>query len=117
RARYGFFRRIMDEEGYDKTALAHNMNDQAETILHRLLRGAGLNGLAGMRPLREERYIRPLLEIRRSEIEAWLEEKGFPFRIDSTNLLPDQTRNRIRLELLPELSKYNPDLIGTLSAM
>ncbi len=116
-ARYEFFHRIMTEEGYDKTALAHNMNDQAETILHRLLRGAGLNGLAGMRPLRDGLFIRPLLETSRSEIEGWLREKEHAARLDSTNHELDYTRNRIRLELLPELQKYNPDLIRTLSSM
>lgn len=117
RVRYEFFRRIMAEKGYDKTALAHNMNDQAETILHRILRGAGLNGLAGMRPIRDGLYIRPLLEIRRSDIEVWLHEQGHSYRTDLSNASWDYTRNRIRLELLPAMQQYNPDLIGTLSGM
>lgn len=116
RARYQFFRRTMAEAGYDRTALGHNMNDQAETILQRLLRGAGLNGLAGMRPIRDGIFIRPLLETRRSTIEAWLQEKGHSYRTDATNFSRDYTRNRIRQELLPALEEYNPDLIGTLSA-
>ena len=115
--RYEYFDEIMSRESYDKTALAHNLNDQAETILHRLIRGTGLNGLAGMRSIRDGRFIRPLLEIRRSEIEDWLGKKYFDFKIDSSNLVADFTRNRIRLELLPELEQFNPDILGSLSNM
>lgn len=117
RVRYEFFRRTMAEEGYAKTALAHNLNDQAETILHRLLRGAGLNGLAGMRPIRDGLYIRPLLETRRRDIEAWLREQGMSYRTDTSNFSLDYTRNRIRRELVPAMQEYNPDLLGSLNAM
>lgn len=113
--RYEFFEKIMKQEGYAKTALAHNLNDQAETILHRLIRGTGLNGLAGMRSIRDEVYIRPLLSIRRSAIEAWLTERGLEARIDSSNLTSEYTRNRIRLELMPKLEDFNPDILGALS--
>ncbi len=117
RVRYEFFERIMKEAGCDKTALAHNLNDQAETILHRMIRGSGLNGLAGMRPVRDDVYIRPLLETSRSEIEAWLDSNGLEYRIDSSNLVPDFTRNKIRLELLPQLMQYNPRILDALSSL
>lgn len=115
--RYEFFDSVMREAGYDKTALAHNLNDQAETILHRLIRGAGLNGLAGMRPIRDDVFIRPLLEVRRGEVEAYLARNGLDYRTDSSNLTMDYTRNRIRLELIPLLEGYNPDVLGALSHM
>lgn len=115
--RYGFFEELMRLESYDKTALAHHMNDQVETILHRLVRGAGLNGLAGMRPVRDGRWIRPLLAVSRSRILAWLESNHLPYRLDSSNDSREYTRNRIRLDLIPQLETFNPDLISTIGAM
>jgi len=100
-------------------ALGHNRNDQAETMLMRLLRGAGARGLAGIPPVREEgglRYVRPLLGVSRAEIEAYCREAALFPRVDESNLTPAYLRNRIRLQLLPMLEReYNPALVANLA--
>lgn len=90
----------------DKIATAHNMNDNAETVLFRMARGTGLKGLAGIPPVRGK-IIRPLLFCTREEIEAFLAEKGQDFVTDSTNLSDGYSRNRIRLKVMPELKKVH----------
>lgn len=87
-----------------KIAVAHHQDDQAETILWNLARGTGLRGLCGMKPV-NGRIIRPLLEISRGEIEAYLKEKGQDFCTDSTNLTDDYTRNRLRHQILPSMEE------------
>lgn len=88
-------------------ALGHQRDDQAETFLLRLLRGAGTTGLAGMRPCAPP-FIRPLLPFSRDELVAWLTGAGIPWREDASNRDPQFTRNRVRHELLPLLATYNP---------
>jgi len=95
-------------------ALAHTADDQAETVLMRLFRGSGATGLSGIPPVRKN-IIRPLIEVERKEIEAFLDKNRIDFVIDSSNLKKDYVRNRIRLSLIPHLKEFNPDLIGTLS--
>lgn len=96
-------------------ALAHNRDDQAETVLMRLLRGTGIHGLAGMEYMRDDGVIRPLLDTPRSEIEAYCEKKGLAPRFDSTNADTYYTRNKLRLSVLPLLEKeFNPNLKETL---
>ncbi|MDD6305914.1 MAG: tRNA lysidine(34) synthetase TilS [Clostridiales bacterium] len=94
-----------------KVALAHHADDNAETLLFQMVRGSGIEGLAGMRAKRPfvsgAEIIRPLLNVQRQEIEAYLKETGQEYRTDSTNLDTDYSRNRIRHEILPELSKVN----------
>lgn len=107
--RYGFFREIAGEcaretSGRVHIAVAHNADDQAETILWNMVRGSGIKGLGGMRPVRDG-IIRPLLECTRAEIEAYLRAKGATWRTDATNLETDYTRNRLRLKVLPILEK------------
>ena len=97
--RYGIFNSL----SCDKIATAHNLNDNAETLLFRLARGTGLHGLSGIPPIRG-RIIRPLIECTREEIEGYLAEKGQAFVTDSTNLSDDYARNRIRHHVIPELS-------------
>lgn len=85
-------------------AVAHNMNDDAETVLHNLFRGSGLKGLGGIRPVQDKgkyRLIRPLLDISREDIETYLRDKGLSWCTDETNLGDDYARNRIRHNLLP----------------
>jgi tRNA(Ile)-lysidine synthase len=106
-ARYAFLSRIKRENGLDVIALGHHRDDQAETLLMHLLRGSGTDGLAGMR-LRVDDRIRPLLRTGKDEILAYLAERGQPYRTDSTNLVPDATRNRIRLSVMPALETVNP---------
>ncbi|MCD8075418.1 MAG: tRNA lysidine(34) synthetase TilS [Lachnospiraceae bacterium] len=102
--RYRIFRDVAGEWGADRIAVAHNQNDQAETVLWNLARGSGLRGLGGIRPMQGS-IIRPLLFTERSEIETWLRGEGIPWRTDRTNLETDFTRNRIRLHLLPQMEK------------
>ena len=109
--RYGFFRKAMEESGAKALALAHNRNDQAETLLLHLLRGAGLDGLTGMRFDGEQnglRIVRPLLDVPRSRLQAALEEIRQPWREDTSNAGTAYLRNRIRLELLPEMERLAP---------
>ena len=89
-----------------RVAVAHNRNDQAETILMRIMRGTGLEGLRGMEMLRQDGLIRPLLTTDRSEIEAYCEAHHLEPCLDLTNQEPDYTRNRIRLELIPYMREY-----------
>jgi tRNA(Ile)-lysidine synthase len=93
-------------------AVGHTLNDQVETVMHRLLRGTGLWGLAGIRECRDlgsAKLIRPLLSISREQIEAYLTSAGQSWRVDASNLDPRWTRNRIRHELLPLLRRdFNP---------
>lgn len=105
--RYGYFKQAAEEFGADKVAVAHNQNDCAETMIFHLARGAGLRGLCGIRPVREQ-VIRPLLCVGRQEIEAYLEEKQQGYRNDCTNQELVYTRNKIRHRILPELSQINP---------
>jgi tRNA(Ile)-lysidine synthase len=109
--RYNFFEKILSEHNAQKVALGHNMNDQAETVLMNLLRGSGLRGLSGIPPMRENRYIRPLIQVTRDEIHAYLKDKDMSFILDSSNLEKKYLRNKIRLDLIPLLLTYQPRLI------
>lgn len=113
-ARYAEFEKYADEIGAAVIAVAHNRNDQAETVLMHILRGSGLTGLSGM-GLKRGRVIRPLLEINRSEIDEYCCEQKLEPRIDSTNLKEDFTRNRVRLKLIPYInSNFDTDVTGSL---
>ncbi len=100
-------------------ALAHTENDLAETVLMRLIRGAGLYGLRGiltMRDMQGVSFVRPLIQVKRASIEAYLKEQGQVFRTDNTNLKPVYLRNKIRLNLLPSLAQgYNPNITSVLT--
>lgn len=118
-ARLAFFFKTAKEMKIRKIALGHNLDDQAETVLMRLLRGAGLYGLSGILPKRGFSgfdIIRPLIEIKRKDIDSFLEKKNIKPRIDETNCQDLFLRNRIRKELLPLLeSKYNKNIKEVLS--
>lgn len=108
--RYDFLDKVAEEISADRIALGHTADDQVETVLMNLLRGAGLGGLRGMPPVRGK-IIRPLIRVRRSEVEDYVETHGLQPRIDVTNLLPTFRRNKIRLELLPLLRReFNPEI-------
>lgn len=109
RARYAFLDRVAERHGARAVALAHHADDQAETVLIRLLRGAGATGLAAMTP-RSGRYVRPLLFLTRKEIEGYLRARGLSWRTDSSNADTAFLRNRIRHELIPHLARFNPDI-------
>jgi tRNA(Ile)-lysidine synthase len=113
--RYEFFEKTRRKFGADKIATAHTLDDQAETVLMRLIRGSGAKGLSGIPPVSRGVIIRPLIETPRPEIEKYLESKGIAWIEDSTNKLRTMQRNRIRLDLLPGLEAYNPRIKETLS--
>jgi tRNA(Ile)-lysidine synthase len=116
-ARYAFLEKMRRKHHARKIALGHNLNDQAETVIMRLLRGSGPSGLAGIPPSREDRIIRPLIEIKREEVLSYLEARGLTSMTDSSNLTPAHLRNRIRIELLPRLLEYQPRLIEHLGQL
>lgn len=118
KVRYGFFDEVMQKLNYNKIATAHNANDQAETVLMRMMRGAGLEGLCGIPINRENKYIRPILFLNRSEIENYCEEKGIKPRIDATNLERIYSRNKVRLDILPYMKEnFNQDVIEAINRM
>ncbi|MFC1825652.1 tRNA lysidine(34) synthetase TilS [Thermodesulfobacteriota bacterium] len=110
-ARYDFFEGLLQKMQAEKIAVGHNLNDQAETVLMRLMRGSGPSGLAGIPPRRGESVIRPLIEIKREEILAYLKDRQISFVTDPSNSDKTFFRNRIRLELLPALIAHQPRLI------
>ena len=103
--RFHFFYDLLRKHRAQKIALGHNADDQAETVLLRLIRGSGLQGLKGILPIREGKVIRPLLETWRAEIEYFALEEKIPFLFDSSNFKKDYLRNRIRLSLIPLIEK------------
>jgi tRNA(Ile)-lysidine synthase len=115
-ARYAFFDALAVSHKAHVVALAHHADDQAETVLLRLLRGAGGSGLCAMAPKSACRYVRPLLNVTRGEIEEFLRKRGIVWRTDSSNNNTDFLRNRIRHELIPLLSEYNPAISERLAA-
>lgn len=113
--RYDFLKQAAVDLGCRCVATAHTADDQAETVLHRILRGTGLTGLAGIPPQRHLgeglRLLRPLLQVSRRELLDCLQLWQQPYRVDSSNTSPDATRTRVRLELLPQLRRdFNPQL-------
>jgi tRNA(Ile)-lysidine synthase len=111
RLRFHFFGQLLQKYGAQKIALGHHADDQVETVLLRLIRGAGLQGLKGILPVREGKVIRPLLEVWRHEIETFAFQHSIPFLTDASNLKKDYLRNQLRLHLIPLLEKeYQPNL-------
>jgi tRNA(Ile)-lysidine synthase len=120
RVRYGWFRQLMAMDDVEAVATAHTKDDQAETVLHKLLRGAWIEGLSGIHPVVEHpegRIVRPLLATTRTDVEAYLRGLSQGWREDSSNQEMCFTRNRIRRELLPELERWNPRLREHLAQM
>jgi tRNA(Ile)-lysidine synthase len=114
-ARYGFFKEVMQRHGYTKIALGHQKNDNAEAVLMHLLRGSGIRGLAGIPPVRDSVVVRPLINLDRIEIMAYLDDHHIQFVEDETNADPAYERNRIRHHLIPVIKEdYNPNIIETL---
>ncbi len=110
--RYGWFARLCREQGFDAVAVAHNADDNAETLLLNLLRGTGTRGLRGMGD--RDGIVRPLLGTSRAEIRAWMQEHGCAWREDSTNADCTPKRNRIRHEVFPVFARINPSFLRTL---
>lgn len=117
-ARYSYFNEVMDDIGFNKIATAHNANDQAETIIMRIMRGTGLEGLGGIPVKRENKYIRPILFLNRQDIEAYCNNNNLKPRIDATNLETVYSRNKVRLDILPYMKEnFNPDIVETINRM
>jgi len=122
-ARYEFFLDVARRYGARYVVTAHTLDDQAETVLLRILRGTGLAGLAGIprvRPLADGSLglVRPLLAMRRGEVLDYLAALGQEYRTDSSNAEPDYTRNRVRNDLLPQLAReFNPRIVEALTAL
>ena len=116
--RYRFLNETAEACGARKIATGHHRDDQAETVLINLIRGSGLEGLKGIAPVRDDRIIRPLLDVSRGEILEFLNREGFAYRVDSSNLDPIYLRNRIRNDLIPDLkASYNPRIVTGLCRM
>ncbi len=114
-ARYDFLKRICKLKGYNLIATAHNKNDKAETVLMRIIRGTGIDGLCGIKYTREDGVIRPILDVDREYIEKYCDENGLKYCTDSTNSENGYTRNKIRNTLIPVLKEeFNPNIIETL---
>ncbi len=115
--RYRFFAELASKLGAAKVAVGHTASDQAETVLMHLIRGSGTRGLTGLQPETSLRagdlclnVVRPILTLSREETQEYCRKHGLTWHTDATNLLPETMRNRIRLELIPLLRKYNPEI-------
>lgn len=106
-ARKEFLEAVAHRHGFNRIATGHTLGDQAETVMMHLIRGGGSDGLCGI-PVKNGRFIRPLLGIGRGQVMAHLKARGLGFRTDSSNTQADAFRNRVRLELMPLLRRYNP---------
>ena len=116
--RYSFFEGVLEKECANKIATAHTANDNAETVLMNIIRGTGTSGLKGIEIKRENKFIRPLLNCTRQEIEDYCEENKLNPRIDKTNKENIYTRNKIRNELIPFIEKeFNPNIIVALNRL
>lgn len=113
--RYSFFDEVLEKENANKIAIAHNKNDNAETIILNLTRGSGLTGLEGIQPSEYNKYIRPFIDISRKEIEDYCDKYDLKPRIDSTNKENIYNRNIIRNKVLPILRQINPNVEESLS--
>lgn len=115
--RYNYFKENLREIGGGKIAIAHNLNDQAETVMQRIIRGTGIDGLKAM-SFKKENIVRPMLNVRKTEVLRYLKKNDFEFCIDRTNSQDIYGRNKIRLNLIPYLeNNFNPNIQNTLYRM
>lgn len=116
--RYNFFEEVAQKVGANKIATAHNSNDNAETVLMNILRGTSVSGLKGIEKVRDGRYIRPLIECSRDEIENYCKEKELNPKYDKSNSENIYTRNKIRNLLIPYLKKeFNPNIVDGINRL
>ncbi|MBI2689488.1 MAG: tRNA lysidine(34) synthetase TilS [Acidobacteria bacterium] len=115
RERMAFFASVMTDGLVERVATGHTASDQAETVLMRLLRGAGTTGLRGVLPVTGEGLVRPLLAVRREEVRDWLRERGLAWREDASNDSDAFLRNRVRARLLPVMRELAPEVDGALA--
>lgn len=118
KARYSFFDEISQVHHYNKIALGHHGDDNAESVLMHLLRGSGPAGLSAIPPIRQNKYIRPLINTRRSDILSFINDQGLSYVTDTSNTDLKFVRNRIRHELMPILrTSFNPNIVDTLNRL
>ena len=116
--RYEFFNEILEKTSSNKIATAHNNNDKVETILMNILRGSGLSGLKGIEVIRDEKFIRPLIETSREEIEKYCIDNNLNPRIDRTNSENIYTRNKVRNVVIPYIKQeFNPNILKTINRL
>lgn len=116
--RYDFFEEVLKNTDSNKIATAHNNNDKVETIIMNILRGSGISGLKGLDPIRENKFIKPLIETSREEIENYCEENKLNPRIDKSNNENIYTRNKVRNCVIPYIKKeFNPNILKTINRL
>ena len=116
--RYSFFDEILEKTNSNKIATAHNSNDRAETVILNILRGSGISGLKGIEAIRDQKYIRPLINTDRESIEKYCEENNLEPKIDETNKENIYTRNKVRNVVIPYIKKeFNQNIIKTLNRL
>jgi tRNA(Ile)-lysidine synthase len=116
--RYRFYHAVAAKFGYEKIALGHHSDDNAELILMYLLRGSGPLGLSGIPPVRNDKVVRPLIDIQQTEIMDYIAVKGLDYVVDSSNRDSQHLRNKVRNRLIPELkAEYNPKLVDSLNRL
>ncbi|GJL53601.1 MAG: tRNA(Ile)-lysidine synthase [Nitrospirales bacterium] len=113
--RYQALSRIAAKTGATKIATGHTLDDQAETIVMRMVRGSGTAGLCGIPAMRDAHIIRPLLGTSRQDVLSYLQQQGLSYRVDSSNQTLAYLRNRIRHEVMPRLAQYNPNILKTMA--
>lgn len=117
-ARYNFFEEVANRVGANKVATAHNANDNAETVLMNLMRGSGTSGLKGIEKIRDGKFIRPIIECARQEVEEYCNQNNLNPKYDKTNMENIYTRNMIRNVLIPNIEKeFNPNIVQTLNRL
>lgn len=117
-ARYDFFEEVLKQTNSNKIATAHNANDNAETVLMNIFRGTGISGLKGIEAIRDNRFIRPLIECERIEIEKYCEDNKLNPKIDKSNFENIYTRNKVRNVVIPQLKKeFNPNIINAINKL
>lgn len=118
KVRYDFLEEVLENTKSNKIAIAHNLNDKVETILMNIIRGTGTKGLNGIEPIRDNKFIRPLIEIERNEIENYCEEKKLNPKIDKSNFENIYTRNKVRNILIPLIQKeFNSNIIKAIDKL
>ncbi|MFH2058193.1 MAG: tRNA lysidine(34) synthetase TilS [Pseudomonadota bacterium] len=116
--RYAFFNRVATDHGYTRIATGHTKDDNAELVLMNLIRGSGAKGLSGIPPIRQNLYIRPMIQVSKKQILDLLKKNMQPYMIDSSNTDPAYLRNRIRHSLIPLMqSEYNPEIVNALNRL
>jgi len=116
--RYEFYEAVASKDGFNKIALGHHSDDNAELVLMNLLRGSGPLGLSGIAPVRDNKIVRPLIHLKRSQIQAYISEKKIGFVTDTSNTDPAYRRNKVRHHLIPELKRsYNPAIVDSLNRL